>query len=278
MRYFDAVTTSFSTAGPGGFSVLNNSLLGYNSALTEWIIIVFMFLFGVNFNLYFFILIRRFSSAFKNEEFWTYIAINLSAVTLITIDIADNYARITDAIRDAAFNVNSIMSTTGFCTVDFDKWNTFSKTIIICLMFIGASVSSTGGGMKVTRIILYFKEMHADIKKALKPNAITKIKMNGNVIEKKIIQGSNSYLIVYFGILFVSVLLISLYGFDLVTTVTSVISCINNVGPGLSIVGPTGNYASFSVLSKLVFCFDMLAGRLELFPILILFAPRTYRK
>ncbi len=237
-----------------------------------------MFLFGVNFNLYFFILIRRFSSAFKNEEFWTYIAINLSAVTLITIDIADNYARITDAIRDAAFNVNSIMSTTGFCTVDFDKWNTFSKTIIICLMFIGASVSSTGGGMKVTRIILYFKEMHADIKKALKPNAITKIKMNGNVIEKKIIQGSNSYLIVYFGILFVSVLLISLNGFDLVTTVTSVISCINNVGPGLSIVGPTGNYASFSVLSKLVFCFDMLAGRLELFPILILFAPRTYRK
>ena len=141
-----------------------------------------MFLFGVNFNLYFFILIRRFSSAFKNEEFWTYIAINLSAVTLITIDIADNYARITDAIRDAAFNVNSIMCTTGFCTVDFDKWNTFSKTIIICLMFIGASVSSTGGGMKVTRIILYFKEMHADIKKALKPNAITKIKMNVNVI------------------------------------------------------------------------------------------------
>ncbi len=278
MRFFDAVTTSFSTAGTGGFSVLNNSILGYNSALTEWIIIVFMFLFGVNFNLYFFILIRRFSSAFKNEEFWTYIAINLSAVTLITIDIADNYARITDAIRDAAFNVNSIMSTTGFCTVDFDKWNTFSKTIIICLMFIGASVSSTGGGMKVTRIILYFKEMHADIKKALKPNAITKIKMNGNVIEKKIIQGSNSYLIVYFGILFVSVLLISLNGFDLVTTVTSVISCINNVGPGLSIVGPTGNYASFSVLSKLVFCFDMLAGRLELFPILILFAPRTYRK
>ena len=278
MRFFDAVTTSFSTAGTGGFSVLNNSILGYNSALTEWIIIVFMFLFGVNFNLYFFILIRRFSSAFKNEEFWTYIAINLSAVTLITIDIADNYARITDAIRDAAFNVNSIMSTTGFCTVDFDKWNTFSKTIIICLMFIGASVSSTGGGMKVTRIILYFKEMHADLKKALKPNAITKIKMNGNVIEKKIIQGSNSYLIVYFGILFVSVLLISLNGFDLVTTVTSVISCINNVGPGLSIVGPTGNYASFSVLSKLVFCFDMLAGRLELFPILILFAPRTYRK
>ena len=156
MRLFDAVTTAFSTAGTGGFSALNNSIAGYNSSLIEWIIIVFMFLFGVNFNLYFFILIRRFSSAFRNEELWTYVAVNVASILLITLSISNNYDRITDAIRDAAFNVNSIMTTTGFCTVDFDKWNTFSKVILVFLMFIGACVSSTGGGIKVTRIILYF--------------------------------------------------------------------------------------------------------------------------
>lgn len=278
MRLFDAVTTAFSTAGTGGFSVLNNSILGYNSARIEWIIIVFMFLFGVNFNLYFFILIKRFSSAFKNEEFWTYVAVNMTAVTLITINIAGNYSRITDAIRDAAFNVNAIMSTTGFGTADFDKWNTFSKAVLVALMFVGGCVGSTGGGMKVTRIMLYFKEMHADIKKTLRPNAIVKIRMNGNVVEKKIIEGTNSYLVIYLGIMMLSIITVSFNGFDFTSTITSVITCLNNVGPGLGIVGPTGNYASFSVLSKLVFCFDMLAGRLELFPILILFAPRTYKK
>ena len=278
MRFFDAVTTAFSTAGTGGFSVLNNSILGYNSARIEWILIVFMFLFGVNFNLYFFILIKRFSSAFKNEEFWTYVTVNIAAVTLITINIAGNYNRISDAIRDAAFNVNAIMSTTGFGTADFDKWGTFSKIILVSLMFVGGCVGSTGGGMKVTRIMLYFKEMHADIKKALKPNAIVKIRMNGNVVERKVIAGTNSYLVIYLGIFLSSVLAVSLNGFDFTSTITSVLTCLNNVGPGLGIVGPTGNYASFSVLSKLVFCFDMLAGRLELFPILILFAPRTYKK
>ena len=301
MRLFDAVTTAFSTAGTGGFSALNNSIAGYNSSLIEWIIIVFMFLFGVNFNLYFFILIRRFSSAFRNEELWTYVAVNVASILLITLSISNNYDRITDAIRDAAFNVNSIMTTTGFCTVDFDKWNTFSKVILVFLMFIGACVSSTGGGIKVTRIILYFKEMHADIKRTLKPNAITKIRMNGNAVEKKVIQGLNSYLVIYLGILVISTAIVSVNGFDFTSTITSVIlagsillvafdnfdfttnftavlTTLNNVGPGLGIVGPTGNYASFSVLSKLVFCFDMLAGRLELFPILILFVPRTYKK
>ena len=257
---------------------MNNSIAGYNSSLIEWIIIVFMFLFGVNFNLYFFILIRRFSSAFRNEELWTYVAVNVASILLITLSISNNYDRITDAIRDAAFNVNSIMTTTGFCTVDFDKWNTFSKVILVFLMFIGACVSSTGGGIKVTRIILYFKEMHADIKRTLKPNAITKIRMNGNAVEKKVIQGLNSYLVIYLGILVISTAIVSVNGFDFTSTLTSVITCLNNVGPGLGIVGPTGNYASFSVLSKLVFCFDMLAGRLELFPILILFVPRTYKK
>lgn len=277
MRLFDAVTTGLSTAGTGGFAVKNASILSYNSPTIEWIIIVFMFLFGVNFNLYFFVLIRKFSSAFKDEEFWTYVSVNVISVVLITINIAGSYQNIADAIRDAAFNVNAIMSTTGFCTVDFNTWNTFSKTLLVALMFVGGSVGSTGGGMKVTRILLYFKEMHADIKKTLNPNSVTKIRMNGNVVEKKVITGINSYLVIYLGILMVSTVIISLNGFDTTTTLTSVISCLNNVGPGLEMIGPTGNYADFSIISKIVFCFDMLAGRLELFPILVLFAPRTYK-
>lgn len=277
MRLYDAVTTALSTAGTGGFAVKNASILSYNSPTIEWIIIVFMFLFGVNFNLYFFILIRKFASAFKDEEFWVYVSLNLVSIMLITINIAGTYENIADAIRDAAFNVNAIMSTTGFCTVDFNTWNTFCKTLLVILMFVGGSVGSTGGGMKVTRIMLYFKEMHSVIKKALNPNAVTKIRMNGNVVEKNVITGINSYLVIYLGILLFSTLIISINGFDTATTLTSVISCLNNVGPGLEMIGPTGNYASFSILSKIVFCFDMLAGRLELFPVLILFAPRTYK-
>ena len=277
MRLYDAVTTALSTAGTGGFAVTNQSILSYHSPLIEWIIIVFMFLFGVNFNLYFFILMRKFSSAFRDEEFWTYVSINLVAVVLITLNIAGTYENVADAIRDAAFNVNAIMSTTGFCTVDFNTWNTFCKCLLVAIMFIGGSVGSTGGGMKVTRIMLYFKEMRADIKRTLNPNAVTKIRMNGNVVEDKVITGINSYLVIYLGILAISSLLISLNGFDTATTFTSVVSCLNNVGPGLEMIGPTGNYAAFSIFSKLVFCFDMLAGRLELFPILVLFAPRTYK-
>lgn len=277
MRLYDAVTTALSTAGTGGFAVKNASILSYGSPTIEWIIIVFMFLFGVNFNLYFFVLIRKFSSAFKDEEFWTYVSVNLISVVLITLNIMGSYENIADAIRDAAFNVNAIMSTTGFCTVDFNTWNTFSKTLLVALMFVGGSVGSTGGGMKVTRILLYFKEMHADIKKTLNPNAVTKIRMNGNVVENKVIKGINSYLVIYLGILMFSTVIISFNGFDTATTLTSVISCLNNVGPGLEMIGPTGNYAGFSILSKIVFCFDMLAGRLELFPILVLFAPRTYK-
>ena len=277
MRLYDAVTTALSTAGTGGFAVTNQSILSYHSPLIEWIIIVYMFLFGVNFNLYFFVLMRKFSSAFKDEEFWTYVSVNLGAVILITLNIAGTYDNISDAIRDAAFNVNAIMSTTGFCTVDFNTWNTFCKCLLVVIMFIGGSVGSTGGGMKVTRILLYVKEMHADLKRTLNPNAVTKVRMNGNIVEKKVIKGINSYLVIYLGILVISTLIVSFNNFDTATTFTSVVSCLNNVGPGLEMIGPTGNYASFSILSKIVFCFDMLAGRLELFPILVLFAPRTYK-
>lgn len=278
MRFFDAVTTSFSTAGTGGFSTMNDSILGYHSPTVEWIVSIFMFLFATNFNLYFYLIIRKFSTVFKNEEFWAYILINITSVVLITLSLIPDYSSFEAALRDSVFNVNSIMSTTGFCTVDFDKWNTFAKIILMLLMFVGGCAGSTGGGMKVTRIILYVKEMLAEIRKTLKPRSIIKIRMNGNPVEKNIISGINTYLVIYCIILVSSVLLISINGFDTTTTFTSVVACINNVGPGLSMVGPTGNFSNFSIFSKLVFCFDMLAGRLELFPILILFNPNTYKK
>ena len=278
MRLYDAVATALSTAGTGGFSVLDNSILGYSSAKVEWIIIVFMFLFGTNFNLYYLMLVRKFSLVFKDEEFWVYVLMNLGAVALITINILPIYGNLSDSVRNAAFNVNAIMSTTGFCTVDFNTWNMFSKCILVGMMFVGGCVGSTGGGIKVTRIVLYFKQTLAQIRKTLRPRSITKIRMNKNVVDDEIISGVNTYLVVFCVLLIASSLLISINGFDFATTITSVISCLNNVGPGLEMIGPTGNYAEFSILSKLVFCFDMLAGRLELFPILILFNPNTYKK
>lgn len=278
LRFYDAVTTAMSTAGTGGFSVMNNSIAGYNSPVVEWIITVFMFLFGINFNLYFFMLLRRFSSVFKDQELWAYIGLNIGSAVLIILNIAHTYENISDAIRDAFFNVNAIMSTTGFCTVDFNQWGTFSKMILVMLMFVGGCAGSTGGGIKVSRILLYAKEIRADLRKTVKPHSVSRIRMNGNAVEKNVIQGINSYLVIYLLILIISMLLISLNGFDFTTTTTSVITCLNNVGPGLELVGPKGNYEIFNWFSKLVFCFDMLAGRLELFPILILFNPYTYKK
>ncbi len=278
MRLYDAVTTALSTAGTGGFSVLNDSILGYHSAKVEWIIIVFMFLFGTNFNLYFLLLVRKFKLVLKDEEFWIYVLMNIGAIALITVNILPIYGNLSDSIRNATFNVNAIMSTTGFCTVDFNTWNTFSKCILLGMMFVGGCVGSTGGGIKVTRIMLYFKQTLAQIRKTLRPRSVTKIRMNKNVVDEEIVHGVNTYLVVFCVLLIGSTLLISINGFDFSTTLSSVISCLNNVGPGLEMVGPTGNYADFSIFSKLVFCFDMLAGRLELFPILILFNPNTYKK
>lgn len=278
LRFYDSVVTAFSTAGTGGFSVLNNSILGYNSSFVEWTVIVFMFLFGVNFNLYFFLITRNFKVVFKDEEFRTYIIINLIGVLFITINIANLYDNIGNAVRDSFFTVNAVMSTTGFCTADFNQWPTFSKMLIVLLMFVGSSAGSTGGGMKVSRIILYFKQAVRDFKQMLRPNNVINIRINNRVVESNVMKGVNSYLIAYIMIMVISVGLISINGFDLITSVTSVITTLNNVGPGLEIVGPIGNYSSFSSFSKLVLIFDMLAGRLELFPIMLLFVPNTWRK
>lgn len=278
IRLFDCVVNAFATAGTGGFSVLNDSILGYHSVFTEWVMTVFMFLFGINFNLYFYLITRKISSIFKDEELRGYIIINLTAVILITINISSMYTSLSTAIRDSFFSVNSVMSTTGFCTADFNNWPTFSKVILVILMCIGCSAGSTGGGLKVVRIELLIKQMLCDIRRALRPHAVVNVRLNKKTVDKKIMKNISSYLNIYIITLVLSVFLIALDNFDPTTSFTAVISCLNNIGPGLEVVGPVGNYSEFSVLSKLVLIFDMLAGRLELFPILLLFSPNTWKK
>lgn len=278
IRFYDSVVTAFATAGTGGFSVLNDSILGYNSPFIECAVAVFMFLFGVNFNLYFFIIRRNIKSVLMDEELRAYIIINVLAIGLITFNIMNLYDNFSLALRDSFFTVNSIMSSTGFSTADFNTWPTFSKLLLMMLMFVGCSAGSTGGGIKVTRIVLYFKQLVRDFGQMLRPNKVINVRMNGRAVEGHVMKGVNSYLVAYVITLVVSIILISVNGFDITTTVTSVITCVNNIGPGLELVGPTGNFSGFSDFSKLVLSFDMLAGRLELFPILILLAPNTWRK
>lgn len=237
-----------------------------------------MFLFGVNFNLYFFALTKRIRDVFRDEELRGYLIINLTAVILITLNISSMYTDLSTAIRDSFFSVNSVMSTTGFCTADFNNWPTFSKVILVILMCIGGCAGSTGGGLKVVRFELFVKEMLCDLKQALRPHSVIKVRMNKKTVDNKIMKNLSSYFNIYMITLVVSVFLISLDNFDSTTSFTAVISCINNIGPGLELVGPTGNFAEFSVLSKIVLIFDMLAGRLELFPILLLFSPNTWKK
>ena len=278
IRFFDCVVNSFATAGTGGFSVLNNSILGYNSPFTEWVLIIFMFLFGVNFNLYFYLLTRKVSDILNDEELRGYIIINLTAVIMITINVSSLYTDLSTAVRDSFFSVNSVMSTTGFCTADFNQWPTFSKVILVILMCIGCSAGSTGGGLKVVRFELFIKQMLCDFRHTLRPHAVVNVRMNGKTVDKRIMKSVSSYLNIYIITLVLSVFLIALDDFDPTTSFTAVISCLNNIGPGLEVVGPVGNYSGFSVLSKVVLIFDMLAGRLELFPILLLFSPHTWKK
>lgn len=278
IRFFDSVVTSFATAGTGGFSVLDNSILGYNSSFVEWVCIVFMFLFGVNFNLYYFIFIKRVSNIYKDEELRAYLLINLTGVAIIVINIMHLYSSFNDAIRDSFFAVNTVMSTTGFCTADFDTWPTLSKIVLVILMIVGSCAGSTGGGIKVSRIMLYAKQSIRDLRLMSRPNAVIKVRINKRVVESNVLKGVNAYLILYVIILIVSTVFVSFDGYSPTTSFTAVIACFNNIGPGLELVGPTGNFASFSIFSKIVLIFDMLAGRLEIFPILALISPYTWRK
>ncbi len=275
---FDSAVNAFATAGTGGFSVLNTSIGGYHSPAVEYIISVFMLLFGVNFNLFYFLLIRKFTQFFKSEELRYYLAIAGGAIVLILINIYPMYGNFEETFRITLFQVASIITTTGFGTADFNTWPVFSQIILVLLMFVGACAGSTGGGLKVSRVVILFKQALKEVRHTLNPRAVIAVKMEKKPLTVSILSGVCVYFVVYMLLMGLSVLLLSLDGFDVTTTVTAVIACMNNIGPGLGAVGPTGNFSGFSDFGKLLLSFDMLAGRLELFPMLVLFYPRIWRR
>lgn len=277
--FYHSVVTSFATAGTGGFSVKDASIAGYHNPYVEYVVATFMLLFGVNFNLYFFFILRKFKTIFQDTELKVYIGMVFSSVALICINlISTSKVAFETAFRDAYFTVTSIVSTSGFITADFEKWSVFSKVILLTLMFIGGMAGSTAGGIKVTRIILYFKEMTMDVKQMIRPRQVMNVRINKKSVDSGILKGINTYLVVYVFILLASTLLVSIEGESLVTTFTSVVTCFNNIGPGMDGVGATSNFSHMSVLSKIVLCFDMLAGRLEIYPMMILLFPSTWKR
>ena len=277
MPMFDALTLTFGTAGTGGFGIKNDSIGSYTT-YQQTVITIFMILFGVNFNVYFLFLLKKIRQGLKNEELRAYLGIILGAILLITVNIAGKFGNPFLAFHHAAFQVGSIITTTGYSTVDFNTWPTFSKTVLVLLMLIGASAGSTGGGIKVSRIVILAKSVKKELKQYLHPHSISKIKMDGKPVEHEVVRSINVFLIAYLLIYAVSILIVSLDNFDFTTTFTSVAATINNIGPGLDLVGPAANFGILSVPSKLVLVFDMLAGRLEIFPLLLLFVPDTWRK
>lgn len=270
MPWFDALCTTFGTAGTGGFGIKSDSMAGYSPYLQN-VCTVFMMLFGVNFTCYYLLLIRQVRSVLKDEELRLYLMIMLGSILLITWNIWGYYADVGEAFRQAAFQVSSIMTTTGFATTDFNLWPNFSKTILLCLMIAGACSGSTGGGIKCGRIVLLLKSLHRSIQKLLHPQAVHAVRMNQQVIDEGVLESTNVYLAAYVLIVISSFILISVDGFSITTNLSAVLSCFNNIGPGLELVGPASNYSSYSAFSKIVLIVDMLAGRLEIYPILVLF-------
>ena len=272
MSLFESVTLTFGTAGTGGFGVLNSSIASY-SPFCQGVITVFMTLFGINFNFYFLLLCKKFKDAFKSEEVWTYLAIMLSAIVVIAINVKDMFASFGEALHHSAFQVSSVMTTTGYATTDFNQWPELSRMIMLAVMCVGACAGSTGGGLKVSRVILLLKSARREFRRISHPRSVKIITFDGNRVSDDTIRNTFAYFFIYVMIFAASVLVVALDNFDFTTTVTSVIATLNNIGPGLNMVGATGNFSEFGFLSKLVLIADMLLGRLEIFPLLFLFAP-----
>ena len=277
MPLFEAVCTALGTAGTGGFGVKNDSMAGYSPYLQN-VTTIFMILFGVNFSCYYLLLLRQFQSVFRDEELRTYLGIILGSILLITLNIRGYYDTLEESVRHAAFQVGSIITTTGYATTDFDLWPSFSKTILLCLMVVGACAGSTGGGLKVARLLLLVKGLRRNIRQMLNPRKVEVVRNNGKVVDEKILDTINAYLAAYVLILFAVFAIISLDGFSVGTNFSAVLCTFNNIGPGLEAVGPTCNFSQYSALSKLVLSWAMLAGRLEIFPILVLFSRETWKK
>ena len=260
----------------GGFGLKNDSLAGY-SPYIQYVTTVFMLLFGINFGCFYLLLLGQFRSVFKDEELRVYVGIVITAVVAIVLDIRHLYGSLEETIRHAAFQVGSIITTTGFATTDFDLWPSFSKAVLLVLMVIGACAGSTGGGMKVARVLLLFKSLRRNIRQVMHPNRVQVVRNNGAVVEEQVLENTNAYLAAYVIILIVSVLAISVDGFSTTTNISAVLACFNNIGPGLEAVGPTCNFSNFSDFSKIILSLDMLAGRLEIFPMLVLLSRSTWR-
>lgn len=278
MSFYDALLHSFSTAGTGGFSNRNASVAYYDSAYIDGVITVFMILFGVNFNLYFLIRLKNWKDALKNEELHAYLGIIAGAVAIVTVNILGIYGNLVHAFRYASFQVASVITTTGFCTADFNLWPELSKVVLLGIMVIGACAGSTGGGIKVSRFLILVKSIKQEVRRMLHPKAVTIVKINGKRVGNDTIRSVYIYFISYILVMMMSILLVSINNFDFATTFSSVLTTLNNVGPGISMVGPVENFHMFSPLSKLVFCMDMLLGRLEIFPYLLLMSPELWRR
>ena len=277
MPFLDALCTAFGTAGTGGFGVRNDSLASYSPYIQN-VCTVFMFLFGINFSCYYLLLLRHFRSVFKDEELQLYVGIAVICTALICWNIRGLYGSLGEALRHAALQVSSIMTTTGFASTDFDLWPSFSKAILMMLMVVGACAGSTGGGLKCIRVLLLMKILRRNIRQLMNPNKVQVVRSNGKAMDEKVLANVNAYLAAYAIILILSILLISIDGFSTGTNVTAVLACFNNIGPGLEAVGPTCNFSGFSSFSKSVLIVDMLAGRLEIFPILVLFSRTTWKR
>ncbi len=273
MPIFDSVTLAFGSAGTGGFAIKNDSLAGYTPYL-QGVITVFMAIFGVNFNIYYLILCGKLKEAFKNEELRAYIGIMLTAIIIISFDIRSYFNTAFESFHHAAFQVSSVMTTTGYATTDFNEWPQLSRMIMLFVMCIGSCAGSTAGGIKISRILLMFKNAYREIKRLLHPRSVSVVRFNGKKVNDEVVQGTNAYIFLYVVIMAVSVLLISFDNFDFESNFTGVLATFNNIGPGLGEVGPTGNFSQYSWFSKCVFILDMLLGRLEIFPILIFFSPK----
>jgi len=277
MPVFDAVATTVGTVGTGGFGIKNDSLAGYSSAI-QITVGIFMLLSGVNFSAYFLIITRKFKAAFKMEEVRWYLILIFTATLIIVINTRSYYDNLFDNIKDAFFQVSSITSSTGFSTANFDVWPSLSKTVLVTCMFIGACAGSTGGGIKVSRFLIFAKNIKKELSLMAHQREIKKIRIDGHLISHDTVRSTNVYLTIYMFIYIISLLIISADNFSFTTNFTAIVATINNIGPGLDAVGPACNFGSFSILSKLVLIFDMLAGRLELFPIMIMFHHSVWKK
>lgn len=277
MNLYEALVYTFGTAGTGGFAVDADSLAGY-SPYSQWVIIAFLFLFGINFNLYFLLLIKKFKSVFSSEELWAYVSIVLVSIGVITYNIYSQFGSFSESIRHAAFQTMTVASTAGFSSCDFNLWPELSKSVLMILMLIGACAGSTAGGLKISRLILLFKSVKRELKRLLHPRSVSTVRFEGKRVGEQTTNGVAIYLAMYMAIILTVFLLISFEPLSFETRFTSVIACFNNVGPGLGDVGPTGNYNCYTDFSKIILSFSMLLGRLEIYPLIIALSPSAWSR